>query len=87
MKKKEKERTENNSKKDGKIIPNRKIRNCLDCDTNCKWILEANQTNHNTKNYKSKNQCLKVLSRVEVYQALQHRITFSRCQLHSYSAF
>ena len=50
MKKIEKERIENNSKKEEKIIPNRKSPNCLDCDANLEWILEANQTNHNPEN-------------------------------------
>ena len=37
---------EKNSKNEGEIIPNRKIRNCHDCDANRKWILpsQAKQT-------------------------------------------
>ena len=72
MKKIEKERIENNSKKEEKIIPNRKSPNCLDCDANLEWILEANQTNHNPENKKSKTHIKKGLSRVEVYKTLKY---------------
>ena len=49
--KKERKGTEKNSKKEQKIIPNRKGWNCLDCDANHKWILQVNQNNHIIKNY------------------------------------
>ena len=42
--------TENNYKKKGKRIPNRKSWYCLDCDKNCKCIQEDYQTNNNYKN-------------------------------------
>ena len=35
-------------------IPNRKSQNCLDCDANRKWLLQAYQTNHNPNIHKSK---------------------------------
>ena len=46
--------TENNSKKEGEMIQDRKIRSCIDCDSKHNWILQANQTNHNTKYYNIK---------------------------------
>ena len=64
--------TKKNSNKEGEIIPNRKGCNCLNCDANCKWIYESNQTNHNANNYKSKTHHVKGLNRVEIHRDLQH---------------
>ena len=67
LKKKEKSRTKKNSKKEGEIIANRKIRNYLDFDANHKWLLEANQTNQNTKTYKSETHVIKGLIRFQSF--------------------
>ena len=66
MKNKEKV-TENNSKKYGEMIQDRKIQSCLDCDAKHKWIFQANWSNHNPNSYKSKTHFLKGLIRVEVF--------------------
>ena len=55
MNNKEQEIAEKNSKKQGDRIPNRQSRNFPGCDSNRKWIFEANQTNNNPKNHKIKN--------------------------------
>ena len=39
--------TDNNYKREGEIIPNRKHHSFHDCDTNRKCLLQADQTNHN----------------------------------------
>ena len=64
--------TEKNYEKEGGVIPNRKIRNCLYYNSNQEWFQEANQTNNYPNNYKIKNHCIKGLIRVEVHQSLQH---------------
>ena len=68
-----------NKKKEQKIILKRrekKIRNCLDCDTNRIWLCEANQTNNNTKNFKIKTHSINVITRVEVHRYLQHNLKY-----------
>ena len=54
---KKNKKEQKNSKNEGEIVPNRKGRNCIDCDANRKWILKFNQTKHNPKDYKSKKGC------------------------------
>ena len=59
--------TEKNSKKEGKYFQLVKVGIFLIVMQNRKWILQANHTNHNPKNYKGKTHRLQPLSRVGVF--------------------